>query len=240
MSQNRLPHILVTVGLKSQSSVFEAKPPYLEALWQAGSLPLLACAGELPKAHLEAMVQRAEGVVLTGGQDVHPRLFGEEPLEGIAEVDPVRDGFELEMARLAIQHGIPVLGICRGIQVLNVAFGGTLHQDIVRLQRNPPILHRQTAPTTHDWHQVRVQPDSLLATILADEIHNGILRVNSIHHQAIHQVAQGWRVSATAVDGTIEAIEHPDYPFALGVQWHPELLTAHSPIFTNFVKACQK
>ncbi len=237
MPANHLPVILVTANDASQEPVFALNNAYMNTLWQAGGAPLVACPGLPAVPMIEAMLERVDGVVLSGGSDIHPRFFDEEPLEGIGKVSPIRDTFEIELARLALARGLPLLGICRGAQVLNVAFGGNLHHDLAVQHRTPPLCHRQTAARKHEWHRVKVEPGSRLADLFAHEIRDGCLWVNSIHHQAIDRVAPGWMVTATAADGIIEAIEQPGYPFALGVQSHPEELAAHRPLFHALVKA---
>jgi len=240
MSAHRFPSILVTTGFVSQEPSCELRSAYVNSLRQAGGMPLLVCPVALSEDYLDALLQKADGVLLTGGKDIHPRYFGEEPLEGLGEVMPLRDSFEIELARQAVLRGIPTLGICRGMQVLNVAFGGSVYQDIANLPREPAILHRQTNDRHHEWHQVRVVSGSLLHEIMGDSLQEGSLWVNSIHHQAVNRVADGWEVSATASDGLVEAVELPGHPFALAVQWHPEELPAHLPVIQRLVEAAGK
>jgi putative glutamine amidotransferase len=162
-----------------------------------------------------------DAIVLTGGGDVDPRLYGESPHEGFTPAEAGRDAFEVALANAAMQRGLPVLAICRGIQVLNVAAGGTLVQDIAS-QIPGALDHRVEATPMTIAHEVWVTPATTLATLMADRLDGDSLLVNSRHHQAVKTLAPGFVGTATAPDGVIEAIERPDLPFCVGVQWHPE------------------
>lgn len=178
------------------------------------------------------------GLVLPGGADVAPARYGQEPLPCLGEVDPDLDRVELELARWAVEADLPLLGICRGLQVLNVALGGTLYQDIAT-QRVGALAHRGAGrPRNELLHPVRLERGSRLAELLgATEF-----AVNSLHHQAIDQLAGAARAVGWAPDGVIEAIELPDRRFAVAVQFHPEeLWPEHEPsrrLFAAFVAAC--
>jgi putative glutamine amidotransferase len=162
-----------------------------------------------------------DGVVLSGGGDIDPALYGEKPHETFSPAEPGRDQFELALTRAAIERRSPVLAICRGVQVLNVAGGGTLVQDIP--SGMPGGLDHQVRTTaTTIAHEVWVTAGTRLAQLMADRLEGDVLLVNSRHHQAPKKLAPGFLVSATAPDGVIEAIERPDLPFCVGVQWHPE------------------
>lgn len=194
---------------------------YSGALIAAGAAPLLLspdAQGEI----LDALLDRLDGVFLAGGVDLAPELFGEEPIEKLGEVNPLRDAFEIQLVKKAFEQDMPVLGVCRGVQSMNVALGGTLWQDLpsqYRTQENqPPMLHRQTSRDCYTSHRVQIERDSLLYRLVgADEI-----PVNSFHHQAVKAAAPSLRVVARASDGVIEAVECPERAFFLGVQWHPE------------------
>ncbi|MBX6395573.1 MAG: gamma-glutamyl-gamma-aminobutyrate hydrolase family protein, partial [Alicyclobacillaceae bacterium] len=163
--------------------------------------------------------------MLTGGVDVDPAFFGEEPSRGLGEVCPQRDTFEMALVEEAFLRNVPVLAICRGMQVMNVVAGGTLIQDLGSQGRGN-LQHRQKAPRWHGSHRIEVVPGSKLAAILGAEE----LRVNSFHHQAVKDVAPGMQVSATSSDGVVEAIESSLHRFAVGVQWHPENMWRRDPV----------
>jgi putative glutamine amidotransferase len=213
---------------------------YVEAVLQAGGLPVL-----IPLAvvadDLQALYARLDGVLIPGGGDLDPALYHQAPHPALGQVDLDRDRTELEVARQALADGKPLLGVCRGAQVINVAQGGTLYQDLP--SEFPGQLMRHAHPVSefprhHLAHHVQVAEESLLARCLGAPI----VQVNSRHHQAIKEVAPGLVVVARAPDGVIEGVEQPDHPFAVGVQWHPENLQAHpemKALFKQFVAACR-
>jgi putative glutamine amidotransferase len=165
------------------------------------------------------------GLLLTGGGDVDPARYGETPHQTLDEVDPARDEFEIALIAAARARDLPIFAICRGVQVLNVAAGGTLVQDIPS-EVTGAVNHSLVVPPHPPYelaHEVWVEKDSLLAKLLGERlVGSDTCEVNSRHHQAVKTVAPGYRVSATAPDGVIEAIEDPAARFCLGVQWHPE------------------
>jgi putative glutamine amidotransferase len=180
--------------------------PYLRAIEAAGGLPVVLATGD------PALVERLDGLCLAGGPDIDPSSYGDpERHELLGDADPAVDADELALARAADARGLPVLGICRGAQALNVVRGGTLIQHIDG--------HRQDAPADQPAHPVAVAPGSLLAALCSEPLH-----VNSFHHQAADRLGAGVRAVATAPDGTVEAIEDPSRPFWLGVQWHAEAM----------------
>jgi putative glutamine amidotransferase len=189
---------------------------YNRAIWESGGAPIL-----LPMAHdeasLGAVLDHLDGLVLTGGPDVHPRFYGEEPQNGLGPVDEVLDTMELMLTTMALDLNLPVFAICRGLQVLNVALGGTLIQDISG-QDDRALNHVQQAPKNVNTHTIHVEPDSIVSTLLK----GSSPRVNSHHHQALKTVARGLAVTARARDGIVESVELPEKRFVLGVQWHPE------------------
>jgi putative glutamine amidotransferase len=201
---------------------------YLRAIDAAGGIPVIL--GPVDLAAVPGLVERLDGICLAGGPDLDPIAYGattRHPLLGTTQ--PGVDAFELAVARAADASGLPLLGICRGAQALNVARGGTLHQHVDG--------HRQTEIATSPTQRVTVAPDSLLATVTgADEA----LEVNTFHHQAVDVPGAGLRVVAWAPDGTAEAIEDRSRPLLLGVQWHAETLTErpeHGALFAALVQA---
>jgi putative glutamine amidotransferase len=174
---------------------------------------------------IEEALSGLDGLMMTGGDDVSPHRYGEPPHPAVVEVDAERDEFELGLAVAARARDLPVLAICRGVQVLNVAYGGTLVQDIPT-QVTGALLHKLSVPPHQPYslaHEVWLEKDSLLSTLMRERLNDlDTCEVNSRHHQAVKVVASGLRVSATAPDGVIEAVEDPGARFCLGVQWHPE------------------
>ncbi len=207
---------------------------YTRAVESAGGVPLLldysGSAGVLKK-----LVNCLDGIILTGGGDVDPIFFNEEPSPACGEIDPERDRFEIELTRLVLSAGLPVLGICRGMQVLNIAAGGDIHQDIPS-QQEDSIKHAQQAPRWHPTHHIKVTDETLLAQITG----GGNIRVNSFHHQAVRNIAPGFMVSAISADGVVEAIENPGLPFALGAQFHPETMWERDRLFLLLFEALVK
>ena len=225
----------VTASLKengAQSCGLE----YLSALTGCGAMPVVLPVTE-DEELLRAYVQALDGFVFTGGGDVDPMLFGQWQRPACGSITPLRDAHELALARLLARERKPVLGICRGVQVLNVALGGTLYQDIDTEVSSEHIAHRQKQPFSYVSHPVDVVPGTLLHRVLGTER----VMVNSLHHQAIHRPG-AWKVCALAPDGLVEAAELPGHPFFLGVQWHPEQLqqrdAASWALFSAFVDAC--
>ncbi len=173
---------------------------------------------------VDAALDGADGVMLTGGDDVEPSRYGEAAHTATVPAEEGRDEFELALVRAARDRRLPIFAICRGVQVMNVAFGGTLVQDIPSFVSGG-VKHSLTVPPNTPYtlaHEVWIEKDTLLARLLGDRVNGDACEVNSRHHQAVKAVAPGFRVSATAPDGVIEAIEDPSRPFCLGVQWHPE------------------
>ena len=186
-----------------------------------------------------------EGLMLTGGGDVAPSLYGETPHATFDAAEPGRDAFEIALVKAARARKLPIFAICRGAQVLNVACGGTLVQDIPsQLKEAGP--HSLTVPPNDSYslaHEVWVDKDSLLSKLMKDRLVDESVEVNSRHHQAVKDVAPGFKVSATAPDGVIEAIEDPSARFCLGVQWHPENFFRTGEfraLFEGFLEAAQK
>jgi len=194
---------------------------------------------------VEQALSGAGGLMLTGGDDVAPTRYGESKHPAVVEVEPERDEFEIALVQEARRRNLPIFAICRGVQVLNVAFGGSLVQDIPS-QLSGALQHKLTVPPHQSYalaHEVWFEKDSLLGSLLKDRLSDAdSCEVNSRHHQAVKQVANGFRVTATAPDGVIEAIEDPGTPFCLGVQWHPENFWRTGEfrsLFEGFVQAAE-
>lgn len=232
----RMPLIGVVCGHQQDPERYYVNAPYIYALERAQGVPVLI--PHMPKEMLLEILPMFAGILLPGGIDIDPTRFGEQPHPRCGQVDPIWDELDLTAAKWALENGVPIFAICRGIQVLNVAAGGTLVQDIPS-QVSDPIKHQQEAPRWYATHDISIQPGSRLAELAGGRA----LRVNSFHHQAVRQVGAGLRVAASAPDGIIEAIEGTTSRFVLGVQWHPELMVDHYPtaqkLFDEFVQAAQ-
>jgi putative glutamine amidotransferase len=196
---------------------------YLKAIEEAGGLPMVM--PPLDSNAIEPLLDRLDGICLSGGPDLDPALYAAEPHPELGPIEPDLDRFELAVAARADAREMPILAICRGTQALNIVRGGALHQHLPDLSTE--LLHRQTNPGTEPSHPIAVDPDSQLAAVLGGDVLK-FDDVNSFHHQAIDRLGEGLRVSAWAPDGTIEAIEDPERPFVLAVQWHAETLAADS------------
>ena len=208
---------------------------YLTALEAAGAIPLV-----LPPLHPELvgpLLDRVDGICLSGGPDLDPSAYGAAMHPATGPVEPDLDAFELALARAADARGLPILAICRGMQLLNVARGGSLHQHLPELVTDE-ISHRQEISGTRVTHAVALEAHSHIARVLRLDR----AEVNSFHHQAVNRLGEGLVVAGRAPDGTIEAIEATDRAFVLGVQWHAESLTARSEqarLFQAFVDAAE-
>ncbi|MGO8951364.1 MAG: gamma-glutamyl-gamma-aminobutyrate hydrolase family protein [Ktedonobacterales bacterium] len=216
--------------------IYASNQAYVQAVVHAGGAPVLIP----PLADMQSLAAircQLDGLLLTGGSDLDPSLYGEAPTLQCKTSEPERDQLELELARWALDQGLPIFGICRGMQVLNVACGGNLYQDIP-VELHSIIDHKPEGKArTHIAHDISIEPESLLARILGDDR----AAVNSFHHQSVKRVGQGFSVIAAAEDGVIEAMEMRDVPFVLAVQYHPEELEASDPdnhrLFLAFVDA---
>ena len=212
---------------------------YVDALAAAGCAPVLIPILE-DEDRLRAIYERLDGIVFPGGADVAPREYGEEPIDNLNKVEAERDRVELRLARWAFDDDLPTLGICRGQQLINVALGGTLYQDLIH-QGATTVEHSDAdgRPRGKLIHRVRFDPNSRLAQLI-DETS---VEVNSLHHQAVKNVAPALLVTGTADDGVIEAVESPDRRFLIAVQWHPEEI-ADVPwvrrLFAGFTQAAQR
>ncbi len=207
---------------------------YVDSLRRAGAMPVVIPPQPENAAELVADL---DGLLLAGGDDCDPSLYGEERHPSTEPMDPRRQSSDLTLARAARERGIPTLGICLGVQVMNVAAGGTLIQDIASAVETD-IDHASEAAERHR-HEVLIESNTRLADILGARE----LNVNSSHHQAIGKIANGLRVTAHAPDGIVEGLEDPAHPFYVGVQWHPEDMPREesaSALFGAFVDAARK
>ena len=230
----RKPVIGITASY-SDSGRISMNPAYVDAIRENGGIGCLLSRPTDP-AELAALAADLDGLLFAGGDDVDPARYGETISHPSVKITAERDAFELALFAEFVQTGKPILGICRGIQLLNVALGGSLHQHIEGHRQSP-------TPGSQPVQSVTVEAGTLLARLIGHSEGLGALPVNTFHHQAVKQPGRGTIVSARAADGIIEAIELPDYPFLLGVQWHPELFWRHYPaiqgIFAGFVAACR-
>lgn len=228
------------ISAEGQMPLFALRPPYVAALRAAGAIPILIPLGA-SQEELQAIFAQVDGLLIPGGGDIEPERYqGQNEHETVAGVDPDRDEIEIQLVRWAVAAGKPLLAICRGHQVFNVALGGSLWEDVYT-QMPDAIFHSYTdiKPREYIAHQVTVRPRSRLARQL------GVKKaaVNSLHHQGIRQLAAGVTAVAHAPDGLIEAIEIPDHPYAIGVQWHPEDLAptdlSMQALFNGLVEAAR-
>ena len=236
------PIIGLTISIQSDEGKLYTPTSYTKAIIEAGGNPVM-----LNVTRDEEMIEQyaalVDGVLFSGGDDVDPATYGEEQIWGCGDIVPVRDDFEIKLLRTLLEKypEKPILGICRGTQVLNVAMGGTLYQDL-RSQVEGCIRHQQQQISRYASHVANIEPGSKLA-----EIYQGAkVMVNSFHHQAVKAVGDGLVITARASDGVVEGFEKPDHPYFVAVQWHPERLVEHhyhpehKPLFKSFVDACRK
>lgn len=244
------PVIGVTATLKEDVDAVAERPlgrfvrtdlDYVEGVANAGGVPVVLPPIGRADA-VQTVISSLDGLVLSGGSDLDPSYYGEEPIPELSVTLPERDAFEMALVEEALGRGIPVFGICRGLQVLNVALGGTLFQDIPAQVGNNVLKHRQDTPKWQATHEVEVDSRSWVAGIMECDI----LKVNSYHHQSIKDLASGLIVSARSSDGIIEAIESRNFSerWIVGVQWHAEAMrdqgAEHSSLFEAHVSAAER
>jgi len=210
---------------------------YVSAIQQAGGVPVLI-PSLIANDGWDALYSRLDGILLSGGGDIALDHFAGDPHARIADVEPERDTIELNLARAAVDDGKPFLGICRGCQLVNVALGGTLYTHLP--DQFPNVLdHSYPGNMRHELvHQVKIEEGTRFADVLGEPI----VRVNSHHHQGLKDIAPSLRVAGHSPDGLVEAVELPDHPFGLAVQWHPEWLTDQEStrsLFRKFVEAAE-
>lgn len=211
---------------------------YSDAIERAGGAPVLIPL-HLSEETLRSIYSRIDALLLAGGVDVHPKEFGEDVMDFCGEIDTARDETELRVTRWALSDGHPIFGICRGIQMLNVAAGGSLYQDIpAQLETDLSHNYRKGDPYNLRAHPIEFAPGSRVAEWFGTTM----MDVNSLHHQSLKQVAPGLHVTARAPDGIVEAVESNDDRFIVGVQFHPELLDDDprmAKLFEAFVKSAR-
>lgn len=235
---NQKPLIALTPYHNTEKDEPYMRPAYLKAIHAAGGTPVILPL-DLDESELERLTGIFDGFLFTGGPDLHPFSFGEETQRYCGNVSLRRDRLELALLKLIIKAQKPVLGICRGIQLINIGLGGDIYQDLPsQFEEDFPIAHSQPFAYEIPSHTVTVLPNSRLAQIAG----SNKIQVNSMHHQAIRCLAPGLTATGFAPHGLVECVEMPDYPtFFMGVQWHPEYLWEQDKtarrIFSEFVSA---
>jgi putative glutamine amidotransferase len=225
----RRPNIGITPDLGSTQSehpvpLYELKVAYADAVLRAGGLPFVLPYSD-DRSCVDVYLDRVSGVLVTGGAfDIPPQAYGDTPREGMGPTKLGRTSFETALIQAALARNIPVLGVCGGMQLLNVVLGGTLFQDI-RREVETAKEHEQKHDHTQPHHPIEIKD----GTLIGETFGRGQVMVNSTHHQAVKKLGEKLVVSAVSPDGIIEAIEAPSYGFAVGVQWHPELLIQTVP-----------
>lgn len=222
------PLIGITPSQQKDFTAYFMPRTYSESISRAGGLPII-----LPYVFqmVDDYLERIDGLLLSGGVDTDPLIWKEEPVPGMGRIDPDRDRFEISLIKKALERELPILGICRGCQILNVAVGGTLIQDLEK-QQEKVFKHYQDAPRWYPTHTVIIEEGTKLYQLFGRKE----IRVNSVHHQAIKDVGPGFTVSARAKDGVVEAIEKEGKGFVLGVQWHPEAMWEKDSRFLEVFK----
>ena len=207
---------------------------YILSVIKNGGIPFIIPFNENEEV-IKAQMEMIDGLLLSGGQDVAPKNYGEEPTPKLGDIFPERDDFEYALLKSALEAKKPVLGICRGSQIINTYFNGSLYQDLSYIGKDV-LKHNQVNSPSMVTHSVTIDKSSKLFDIFGEEK----IRVNSFHHQAVKKVGEGLVKAAKAPDGIVEAIEKTDYPFLVAVQWHPEMLQNSvdmmNKLFLRFIK----
>jgi putative glutamine amidotransferase len=234
------PLIGILPSFDLEKNMTGLRSEYAFGLAEVGGVPVILPVPEttVPEGQWLDWLDHLDGLLVSGGPDIDPQHFGETPLRALGAITPQRDRFELAITKLALARDLPVLGICRGIQTLAVAAGGTLWQDLPS-QMPASIKHRQDAPYWHVTHEMRALPGSGIASCHGAET----FMVNSFHHQAVKDIPEGFVATAFAPDGVVEAMESAKHRRAFGVQWHPEGIWGrdrlHLGVFRHLVEACR-
>ena len=229
------PVIGVSSNLKGE--VLSVSTANIHAIARFGGVPIVL--PNLQDDGVDAIAEMIDGLLLTGGGDIDPTLFGEEPHPRLGNIVPERDAFEIQLVQKMLEKNKPILGICRGAQILSIAAGGDMYQDIYAQSSEQLLQHDQQAPNWHASHFVHVTKGSILSDVAGVEK----FKVNSFHHQAVRNIPNGFIVSGIASDGIIEAFESENHSFVMGIQWHPESLLlkddlVSAAIFKRFIDAC--
>jgi len=235
------PVIGINVWLATQDTTnvsMSVRSTYVDAVVEAGGIPVVLPAVE-DEAVIRQYVQMMDGFIFAGGRDLNPALYGQEQHESVVTENVRREAFDLELMRQVLDAEKPILGICLGMQQMNVVRGGTLIQDIPSFTDVDEDHRPADVPGTHLAHDVLIDEDSILHSLIGEST----LTVNSLHHQACGDLGDGILVTGRSPEGIVEAIEIPDYPFALGVQWHPEMLydvdSSHHTLFRALIEAAK-
>lgn len=226
-------------GREGQRRYTKVQANYVESVYTAGGIPVLIPTCEDTESAVD-FLRGIDGIVFTGGEDVSPLVYGEDPLKELGYADIRRDRWEIALYTAALETGIPILGICRGIQLMNVAEGGTVYQDINSQTESRMGHFPRELPMESLHHYIDIEPESRVHRIFGRDR----LLVNSFHHQAIKDAAKVFRISARSADGIIEAVERPDRAFVIGLQFHAEALPPLDPYylapFSAMIKAARE
>lgn len=209
------PIVGITAEITDDGNHF-LRPVYAKAIIQAGGIPLLIPL--VPEEHIDTLCNQIDALYLTGGEDIDPSYYGEEPDVVLGKVSPDMDRMEFSLVKKMLELDKPFIGVCRGLHMLNVATGGSLYQSIHTQREEKSILHKQNAIRTHRSHHVKVEKDSRMFDMLQESE----FKVNSYHHQGVNKVKEPLRIVARASDGLIEGLESTEHSFVFGFQWHPE------------------
>ncbi|WP_404454754.1 gamma-glutamyl-gamma-aminobutyrate hydrolase family protein [Virgibacillus necropolis] len=233
------PLIGVTSSMELDEETYFVNSDNISVITQAGGTPIIL-PNLVDEESITQIANTIDGLYATGGYDIDPTLFGEEPHPNLGTIIPARDYFEMLLIKKMLEKDKPILAICRGCQILNIAVEGDMYQDIYSQTDHDLLQHRQRAPKGHGSHFVTVLKDSLLHRL------TGVnrLKVNSMHHQANRKVIHPFQVSGKSNDGIVEAIESKEHTFVLGLQWHPEKMVetkdeASCRVYQAFLDSCQ-
>lgn len=238
MKNERKPVIGITARVE-KDQMYSLDPVYGKAILQSGGLPLIVPI--VDEDDIPALCERLDGLIVTGGGDINPTLYGEEPHLKLGAVYPGSDLYEKELILNFLKLDKPFIGMCRGLQMLNISLGGTNYQDLESQFEGTLYQHKQMALRTHRTHSVVLEEGSELLSIMGEKS----FHVNSFHHQGIKDVSKELKIAARAADGLVEALESENHQFVMGIQWHPEEFAvqgdeASKKIFDRFVKECAK
>jgi len=209
------PVIGITAEIRGGGDYF-LPPVYANAILQAGGIPIVIPL--MPDDEIEMICDEIDGLFITGGEDIDPSYYGEDPHVDLGVITPRLDRMEHSLVKGILKRDKPYIGVCRGLHMLNIATGGSLYQSIHSEREEPTIQHRQKSIRTHRSHRVKIDPNSQMFDLLGEEE----IKVNSFHHQGCKAIGDGLKVVATAPDGIVEGVESMRHSFVFGFQWHPE------------------